>query len=58
MELETDKAVLEVPSEKNGIIMEILVSESDEILVGQTILLLSVSGAAVAEPKKKALLCR
>ncbi len=35
MELETDKAVVEVPSTMNGIIKEIHVKEGEKIKVGQ-----------------------
>src|SRR6267154_2735123 len=37
MELETDKAVVEVPSSVSGTIKEILVKEGDKIKVGQVI---------------------
>lgn len=52
MELETDKAVLELPSEVSGVIKEILVKEGDEIKVGQKILVLeSEDGKEAAEAK-------
>src|SRR5712664_2735041 len=37
MELETDKAVVEVPSSVSGTIKDILVKEGDKIKVGQVI---------------------
>src|SRR5277367_104177 len=37
MELETDKAVLEVPSSVDGVVQEIKVKEGDKIKVGQVI---------------------
>lgn len=37
MELETDKAVVEVPSSVSGTVQEILVKEGDKVKVGQTI---------------------
>ncbi len=37
MELETDKAVVEVPSSVNGIVNEIKVKEGEKIKVGQVI---------------------
>jgi pyruvate dehydrogenase E2 component (dihydrolipoamide acetyltransferase) len=40
MELETDKAVIEVPIDREGTIKELFVSEGDEVKVGQKILLL------------------
>src|SRR5580693_4986802 len=46
MELETDKAVLEVPSSVSGTVQEIRVKEGDKIKVGQVIF--TVDGA---EPK-------
>src|SRR3954467_6601763 len=46
MELETDKAVVEVPSSVSGTVQEIRVKEGDKIKVGQVIF--TVDGA---EPK-------
>src|SRR5499427_5384635 len=43
MELETDKAVLEVPSSVSGTVQEIRVKEGDKIKVGQVIF--TVDGA-------------
>lgn len=40
IELETEKALLEVPADAAGVIKEIRVKEGDEIKVGQTILVL------------------
>ena len=37
MELETDKAVVEVPSSVSGTVKEILVKEGDKIKVGQVV---------------------
>ncbi len=55
MELETDKAVVEVPSSVSGTIKEILVKEGDKIKVGQVIFTADNNGAAaVAEPARKA----
>ena len=55
MELETDKAVVEVPSSVTGTIQEIHVKEGDKIKVGQVIFTVeNGSGAkAAAEPAKK-----
>ena len=50
IELETDKAVIEVPSSVSGTIAEIMVSEGDTAAVGQVIL--TVEGS-VAGPAKK-----
>jgi pyruvate dehydrogenase E2 component (dihydrolipoamide acetyltransferase) len=56
MELETDKAVVEVPSSVTGTVQEIRVKEGDKIKVGQVIF--TVDGAeakASAEPAARAL---
>src|SRR5580698_158163 len=62
MELETDKAVVEVPSSVSGKVKEILVKEGDKIKVGQVIFTAD-NGAAAAvvseaprreEPAKRA----
>jgi pyruvate dehydrogenase E2 component (dihydrolipoamide acetyltransferase) len=54
MELETDKAVVEVPSSVSGKVQEILVKEGDKIKVGQVIFTVDKNGAAaaVAEPAR------
>lgn len=49
IELETDKALIEVPSDLAGTVVEVLVSEGEIIDVGRVILTLEV--AAVEEPK-------
>lgn len=43
LELETDKAVIEVPVDHAGTIEKVMVKDGDDIAVGQTILLMSVS---------------
>jgi pyruvate dehydrogenase E2 component (dihydrolipoamide acetyltransferase) len=48
MELETDKAVVEVPSSVSGTIKEILVKEGDKIKVGQVIFTADSNGAPAA----------
>ena len=48
IELETDKAVIEVPSSVDGTVTEILVQQGDTIAVGQPIL--AVETAAAAAP--------
>jgi pyruvate dehydrogenase E2 component (dihydrolipoamide acetyltransferase) len=53
MELETDKAVVEVPSSVSGKVKEILVKEGEKIKVGQVIFTLdnhNAAAAAVAAP--------
>jgi pyruvate dehydrogenase E2 component (dihydrolipoamide acetyltransferase) len=52
MELETDKAVVEVPSSVSGVVKEIKVKEGDKIKVGQLIFTLEGASAASTEPAK------
>src|ERR1700728_2542012 len=55
MELETDKAVVEVPSSVSGTIKEILVKEGQKIKVGQVIFTADNNGApAAAKPAPQA----
>jgi pyruvate dehydrogenase E2 component (dihydrolipoamide acetyltransferase) len=49
MELETDKAVVEVPSSVSGVVKEVKVKEGEKIKVGQVIFTLEGGGAAQAE---------
>lgn len=42
MSVETDKAVVEVPSPVAGIVMEILVAVDDEVLTGAPIVLIDI----------------
>jgi pyruvate dehydrogenase E2 component (dihydrolipoamide acetyltransferase) len=44
MELETDKAVIEVPCSQQGLITKLLVKKGDRVKVGQTILTLEAAG--------------
>src|SRR5258707_989602 len=48
MELETDKAVVEVPSNVSGVVREVKVKEGEKIKVGQVIF--TLEGAAAAAP--------
>jgi pyruvate dehydrogenase E2 component (dihydrolipoamide acetyltransferase) len=52
MELETDKAVVEVPSSVSGVVKEIRVKEGDKVKVGQVIF--TLEGGAQAQPTKPA----
>src|SRR5712671_5782199 len=52
MELETDKAVVEVPSSVSGTIKEVLVKEGDKIKVGQVIFTADSNGASPADAKE------
>ena len=46
LELETDKAVVEVPSSVAGVVQEIQVKENEEASVGQVVLIVGDEGAA------------
>src|SRR6195256_2552211 len=50
MELETDKAVVEVPSSVTGVVKEIKVKEGDKVKVGQVIFTLDGGGVSAPEP--------
>ncbi len=52
MELETDKAVVEVPSSVSGTVKEILVKEGEKIKVGQVVFTAESNGAAAAVTEK------
>ena len=51
LELETDKAVIEVPSSLGGLVQEIHVQEGDRAMVGQLILTIDSDGASQAAEK-------
>ncbi|HET7207245.1 MAG TPA: 2-oxo acid dehydrogenase subunit E2 [Terriglobales bacterium] len=51
MELETDKAVVEVPSSVSGIVNEVRVKEGDKLKVGQVIF--TLRGAAAPAPERR-----
>ena len=50
MELETDKAVVEVPSSVSGIVKEVKVTEGEKVKVGQVIFTLEGAGATQPKP--------
>jgi pyruvate dehydrogenase E2 component (dihydrolipoamide acetyltransferase) len=52
MELETDKAVVEVPSSVSGVVKDVKVKEGEKIKVGQVIFTLQGAAAAQAEPAR------
>jgi pyruvate dehydrogenase E2 component (dihydrolipoamide acetyltransferase) len=52
MELETDKAVVEVPSSVNGVVKEVRVKEGEKVKVGQVVF--TLEGGATAQPKPSA----
>jgi pyruvate dehydrogenase E2 component (dihydrolipoamide acetyltransferase) len=51
MELETDKAVVEVPSSVTGTIKDILVKEGEKVRVGQVIFTADSNGTSAAEKR-------
>ena len=51
IELETDKAVAEVPSEMEGVVKEILIKAGDQVKVGQTVMKLETESGAIADEK-------
>jgi pyruvate dehydrogenase E2 component (dihydrolipoamide acetyltransferase) len=53
LELETDKATIEVPSSVSGTVQEVKVKQGDKVKVGQVVLTLG-DGAAAEAPAKKA----
>jgi pyruvate dehydrogenase E2 component (dihydrolipoamide acetyltransferase) len=53
MELETDKAVVEVPSSVSGVVKEIKVKEGEKIKVGQVIFTLEGNAAAAPAPRPR-----
>ena len=52
MELETDKAVVEVPSSVSGVVKEVKVKEGEKIKVGQVIFTLEGGAATAAAPAR------
>ena len=53
LELETDKAVVEVPSTVAGTVQSVSVKANEEVRVGQTILTVTEGGDAPAEPAEE-----
>src|ERR1700689_2258334 len=53
MELETDKAVVEVPSSVSGVVREVKVKEGQKIKVGQVIFTLEGGAAAPVEAPRR-----
>src|SRR3712207_261351 len=50
LELETDKATIEVPSTVAGVVKDIKVKPGDKVKVGQLVLTVDGDGAADAQP--------
>ncbi len=53
MELETDKAVVEVPSSVNGIVNEVLVKQGEKVKVGQLIFTLQGGASTQEAPRSQ-----
>ncbi|MBI2419235.1 MAG: biotin/lipoyl-binding protein, partial [Ignavibacteriales bacterium] len=51
LEIETDKATIEVPSSIGGKIKDIFVKDGDKIKVGQVVFILEAEGETVAAPE-------
>ena len=54
LELETDKAVIEVPSPRAGTVAQLHVKAGDTVTVGQVVLTLEASAAGAAESPDQA----
>jgi len=50
LEVETDKAVIEVPCGAGGTVADVLVKKGDTVKVGQTLIVLEPAGAAASAP--------
>lgn len=53
LEVETDKAVIEVPAERSGLIRKILVKDGEDIEIGQTLLILEETEGTAPEAGKE-----
>jgi pyruvate dehydrogenase E2 component (dihydrolipoamide acetyltransferase) len=51
LELETDKATIEIPSSADGVVKEIKIKQGEKVKVGQTIFVIESNGAPAAEAK-------
>lgn len=54
LEVETDKAIVEVPSPKKGRVVKLNKAEGDTVAVGETLLKIELEGAPAAEAAEKA----
>lgn len=52
LEIETDKATVEVPSESSGVIKDIMVKEGDKAKVGQVLLTIESNGEVSSDDKR------
>lgn len=53
LELETDKATIEVPADAAGTVAEIKVNEGEQVSIGQLVLVFAGESAATPEPAKE-----
>ena len=53
LEVETDKAAVEIPSPYTGIVFEILVTPGDTVKVGQVLMTFSVPGKNPRRPPNR-----
>jgi pyruvate dehydrogenase E2 component (dihydrolipoamide acetyltransferase) len=53
LELETDKATIEVPSSVSGTVQDVKVKQGDKVKVGQVVLTVGDGAAAAAKPAEK-----
>lgn len=53
LELETDKATIEVPSNVSGTVQDVKVKQGDKVKVGQVVLTLGGEGGAAEQPAQK-----
>src|SRR5512135_632406 len=54
VEVETDKALAEIPSPRTGVILKIMAKEKEIVKVGQVIVVIGEKGEAVGEKKEAA----
>jgi pyruvate dehydrogenase E2 component (dihydrolipoamide acetyltransferase) len=54
LELETDKATIEVPAPSGGVVKDIKIKQGDKVKVGQTIFVIDPNGAAEAQEPQAA----
>ncbi|MBN1300608.1 MAG: dihydrolipoyllysine-residue acetyltransferase [Melioribacteraceae bacterium] len=54
IEIETDKATVEVPSEVDGTVKEVKIKDGDTANVGEVIIIFDAPGIVIPEPKKEA----
>src|SRR5512147_2687549 len=53
VEVETDKALAEIPSPRTGVVLKILAKEKEIVKVGQVIVVIGEKGEKIAEPSQK-----